>query len=116
MSAQGFISITVDEPLISSLPVLMKNDEAAVSNNAGSSFPTSNLLEGMTCYRTDESCLYQLTKQSGEWVWKKLAMADDVESVQSDVQSAKTDIQSAQADIESIQKEIDDAYALLIEE
>lgn len=65
MSAQGFTKITVTTPLKDSLAPLLQNDEASITLNAGTTFPTTPL-DGMLCYRTDEGVLYQY--RTNEWI------------------------------------------------
>ena len=54
----GYTHFEVTEPFITSLPKLLANDNAALTWNAGTSFPTNGLSIGMPCYRTDEKKLY----------------------------------------------------------
>lgn len=65
----GFQYFPPEEPFITSHPKLMDNDRSALTNNAGTAFPTEGVSDGMTCYRTDEKALYYY--QDG--AWKKFA-------------------------------------------
>lgn len=69
---QRYTEIPSSTTLAESLPLILNNDKSALSNNAGSAFPITNLWEGMLCYRTDLKKLYQcedVTKPT----WKVVA-------------------------------------------
>lgn len=57
---QRYTEIPSSKTLAESLSLILANDKTAISSNAGTAFPTVDLQEGMTCYRTDEKRLYQL--------------------------------------------------------
>jgi hypothetical protein len=65
---QSFTNVDPNTSLLSSLSLLLANDETAISCNAGTAFPTTNLYVGMPCFRTDLNKLYQLTSTSPS-VW-----------------------------------------------
>ena len=54
----GYTDFTATLDLEHSLPRLLSNDQSAITLNAGTSFPTSGVVEGMPCLRTDERILY----------------------------------------------------------
>lgn len=62
----GFTSFTTALDLENSLPKLLSNDKSALSLNAGTAFPTTGVMDGMPCYRTDENKLY--VRKGKEWV------------------------------------------------
>lgn len=66
--AQSYTSITSTTTLANSLTPLVNRDDAAASCFSGTAFPSSNLLLGQFCYRTDQLKLYQLTNLTGP-VW-----------------------------------------------
>lgn len=87
MSAQGFTKITVTTPLKDSLAPLLQNDEASITLNAGTTFPTTPL-DGMLCYRTDEGVLYQY--RTNEW---KTILIWDASSISTEQQEkARTNL------------------------
>src|SRR5574343_755529 len=57
---QNFTDIPSSRTLSNSLLEILNNDKTALSCNSGTTFPTTNLLIGMLCYRTDQLKLYQL--------------------------------------------------------
>ena len=54
----GYTNFTAYLDLEHSLPHLLRNDQSAISLNSGTSFPSSGVVEGMPCLRTDERILY----------------------------------------------------------
>jgi hypothetical protein len=68
---QKFTTIQETDKVRDSREPLLENDQTVLSNSAGNSFPTSNLLRGMFCVRTDQGAkgrLYQLVSVSPvEW-------------------------------------------------
>lgn len=58
---QRYTEIPATQKICESLTPLLDNDKTGISCNAGTTFPTVNLQEGMLCYRTDEKKLYELT-------------------------------------------------------
>lgn len=57
---QGYAPIPSSTTLKLSLAQLLANDEASISNNSGTAFPTANLFVGMQCYRTDLALMHTL--------------------------------------------------------
>ena len=72
---QNFNSIATSTKLQDSLTPLLDRDEAARSCFSGTVFPSTNLVLGMLCYRTDVGFkgLYQLTQITPSVVWSQLA-------------------------------------------
>lgn len=63
----GYTSFELQEPFPSSLPKLLSNDKAALTWNAGTSFPSAEqAFDGMPCFRTDQAKLY--VYQNTQWV------------------------------------------------
>lgn len=58
---QRYTEIPATQKICESLTPLLDNDKTSLSCNSGTTFPTTNLVEGMLCFRTDEKKLYQLT-------------------------------------------------------
>ena len=69
---QSLTLIPDSTQLKDSLTPLLNNDQTALSCSSGTVFPTTNLLIGMLCYRTDQSKLYELTS-TGPSVWTLLS-------------------------------------------
>ena len=69
---QSYTEIPSSQSLADSLDDILNNDKTGISCSSGSSFPTTNLQQGMLCYRTDESKVYQLTATSPSATWKEL--------------------------------------------
>ncbi|WKZ86355.1 shufflon system plasmid conjugative transfer pilus tip adhesin PilV [Ralstonia pickettii] len=65
---QKYLDIPDSHTLQQSLPEILDNDKTALSCSAGESFPITNLLVGMLCYRSDQGMLYQLQDLSPNWV------------------------------------------------
>ena len=59
--AQNYTTIAPTQVIAASLTPLLERDDAAASNFSGTAFPSTNLLLGMMCYRTDQLKLYELT-------------------------------------------------------
>jgi hypothetical protein len=57
---QRYTEIPSSTTLTESLPLILNNDKTALSCSAGTAFPTTNVQQGMLCYRTNENKLYQL--------------------------------------------------------
>jgi hypothetical protein len=62
---QKFTNIQLSDSIANGLVELTNNDLTAMSNSAGTSFPTKNLQVGMFCFRTDLLQLYQYAVQNG---------------------------------------------------
>ena len=60
---QGFAETTTFKV---SREILLENDKNALTDNAGTAFPTVGVADGMSCYRTDEKKLYK--RINGTWV------------------------------------------------
>lgn len=65
--AQSYTSIPSNTKLSDSLVPLLGRDDAAASCFSGTAFPSSNLLVGMLCYRTDQQKMYQLADLTPTW-------------------------------------------------
>ncbi len=66
---QNFTIIPSSETLTNSLSPLLNNDKTALSNSSGTAFPTTELLIGMKCWRTDQQKLYVLTNAApATWI------------------------------------------------
>lgn len=66
--AQNFNNIPSTQTLQSSRQMILDRDEAAASNFSGTSFPTSGLIVGMRCHRTDLGKIYALKDLTPTWV------------------------------------------------
>ncbi|MEN7527841.1 hypothetical protein [Cupriavidus sp. DL-D2] len=74
---QGYAPIPAGTTLKNSLALLQANDDAAISNNSGTAFPTDNLLVGMTCFRTDLQLMHTLVSTNPvTWVAQKYLSVD----------------------------------------
>lgn len=63
-----FHVFTGDEVIATELPGLLNtNFNSIKSDFAGTAFPTSNLVVGMTCYRTDQKKVYRLMSDLSTW-------------------------------------------------
>ena len=63
-----FHIFTGDEVIATDLPEKLNlNFDSLKSDFAGTSFPTANLKEGMTCYRTDQKKVYRLMSNLSTW-------------------------------------------------
>jgi hypothetical protein len=65
---QSFTVLATSDTLSTSRTYLNDNFTTLNSNNSGTSFPATNLVVGMFCYRTDLGATYQL-KSTGPSVW-----------------------------------------------
>lgn len=65
---QNYPSVPSSDLLINSRQKMLDRDDAAASNFSGTAFPTTNLLVGMKCFRTDQNIEYVL-KSTGPSVW-----------------------------------------------
>lgn len=57
---QSFTDISSNTKLKDTLGLLLNNTKTVMSDFSGTSFPTTDLQLGMSCYRTDEKKLYKL--------------------------------------------------------
>jgi len=64
---QDFTEIPESLTLVNSRLPLLNNDRTAMSQNSGTTFPTSNLELGMPCVRTDLNKFYILTELTPVW-------------------------------------------------
>lgn len=65
---QTWDAIPSSQSIASSRQPLLDRDESLKSNFSGSAFPTTNLVVGMLCYRTDLQKLYELKDTTPTWV------------------------------------------------
>jgi hypothetical protein len=77
---QTFNNVAATDKLQDSLTPLLERDNAARSNNSGSSFPSANLTIGMSCWRQDQDKLYVLKATSPVTVWEEVAQVSAVAS------------------------------------
>ena len=66
--AQNYQDIPATQTLTSSRALLLDRDAAAASNFSGTAFPTTNLLIGMRCHRTDLNKVYVLKDLTPTWI------------------------------------------------
>jgi hypothetical protein len=66
--AQDFQDVPATDTLAVSRAKLLNRDEALKSNNSGTAFPTTGLVVGMTCFRTDQNKTYQLKDTTPTWI------------------------------------------------
>lgn len=66
--AQTYPTIPSTDSLTASRQKLLDRDDAATSNFSGTAFPSTGLLVGMTCYRTDQNILYVLKDTTPTWI------------------------------------------------
>ena len=65
---QRYTEIPSSKTLAESLPLILNNDKTGMSCSSGTAFPTTGLIEGMLCMRTDHKKLYQLVDPvEGTW-------------------------------------------------
>lgn len=69
---QRYTEIPSSKTLTESLPLILNNDKTVMSCSAGTAFPTTNLQQGMLCYKTNDNKLYQLTDLTGP-TWRVVA-------------------------------------------
>lgn len=65
---QNFDNIPSTDTIVNSRQELLNNDLTIMSCSSGTSFPTTNIQQGMLCFRTDLSQLYQLKDLTPTWV------------------------------------------------
>jgi len=66
--AQTYNDIASTDTLSASRQKILDRDDAIKSSFSGSAFPTTGLVVGMTCYRTDTNALYRLKDTTPTWV------------------------------------------------
>ena len=64
---QQFTNIQSTDTLTNSRAELVNNDLTVLSNSSGTSFPTTNLQQGMFCLRTDLLQIYMLVNMTPTW-------------------------------------------------
>lgn len=65
---QSFDLIPSTDTITNSRQELLNNDLTIMSNSSGTSFPTTNIQQGMFCLRTDLNQLFQLKDLTPTWV------------------------------------------------
>lgn len=65
--SQGSVTISAEQTLTNSLPLINAAFQILLSNSSGTAFPTENTVIGMTCFRTDQSKLYRLIDATPTW-------------------------------------------------
>jgi hypothetical protein len=66
--AQAYNDVPATDTLAASRGKLLDRDDALKSNFSGTAFPTTGLLVGMTCFRTDLNKLYMLKNTTPTWL------------------------------------------------
>jgi hypothetical protein len=66
--AQSYPDIPATDSLSASRQKLLDRDDALKSNFSGTAFPTTGLVVGMTCFRTDQNKLYMLKDTVPTWL------------------------------------------------
>jgi hypothetical protein len=66
--AQAYNDVPATDTLAASRGKLLDRDDALKSNFSGAAFPTTGLLVGMTCFRTDLNKLYMLRDTTPTWL------------------------------------------------
>ena len=66
--SQNWVAIPSSTTIQASRQPLLDRTESLKSCFSGTSFPASNLVVGMFCFRTDENKLYQLKATTPTWV------------------------------------------------
>lgn len=69
---QRYTEIPSSKTLAESLPLILNNDKTGMSCSSGTAFPTTNLIDGMLCHRTDQKKLYQLVDTANK-TWRVVA-------------------------------------------
>ena len=64
---QSYKEIALSDVARDAVMQLQENIKTIASNNAGTSFPTENLYDGMLCYRTDEKKYYTYDEATKTW-------------------------------------------------
>jgi len=72
--SQSYPDVAATDLVSGSRSKLLDRDNALRSNFAGTTFPTTNLLEGQGCYRTDLKKLYVL-EQASPAIWREVALS-----------------------------------------
>lgn len=74
--AQTWTDILSTDFVSDSRAIILQRDEVLKSNFSGTSYPTTNLVIGMHCYRTDLEAEYRLMS-TGPDVWRKISDITD---------------------------------------
>lgn len=69
--SQSYVPLVGGNTLTASRALINNMFDALASQFSGTAFPTTNLVVGMTCLRTDEAKVYQLVS-TGPSVWKMI--------------------------------------------
>ena len=93
---QSYTEILASETLRNSRQKLLDNDKTAISCNAGTAFPATNLQVGMLCFRTDLKKLYQLSTDGKTWI--ELLNLSDNKSLVSRATTADNALKATTAD------------------
>ena len=93
---QSYTEIPASETLRNSRQKLLDNDKTAISCNAGTAFPATNLQVGMLCFRTDLNKLYQLSTDGKTWI--ELFNLSDNKGLVSRATTADNALKAATAD------------------
>lgn len=70
---QKYTKIPAEQSLQSSLQLLLDNDVTALSQSSGTAFPTTDLVVGMPCLRTDQMKVYTLKQITPTVLWVETA-------------------------------------------
>ena len=84
-----------DSDYISDAPAILNgNFKSIASDFRGASFPTTNLIEGMNCFRTDSSIMYQLDTDLKTWkpLYKVLTSGIEVEQAKHATNAEHADV------------------------
>ncbi len=73
---QGYKEIALTDIARDAVMQLQENIKTIATNNAGTSFPTTNLYDGLMCYRTDEKRQYVYNASSKKWEAIEVSNAD----------------------------------------
>jgi hypothetical protein len=65
---QTFNTINATDTLSASRQTILDRDAAVQSNFSGTAFPTTNVVVGQFCFRTDQSILYMLKDTTPTWI------------------------------------------------
>lgn len=66
--AQTFNTIAATDTLSASRQTILDRDAAVQSNFSGTAFPTTNIVVGQFCFRTDQNILYMLKDTTPTWI------------------------------------------------
>ncbi len=83
---QGYKEIALTDIARDAVMQLQENIKTIATNNAGTSFPTTNLYDGLMCYRTDQKRQYVYNASSKEWEAVAVSNADQATKASQDGQ------------------------------